>query len=63
VEKKREKKPSYLHFYWFRRIWSFAYVPVRDQNLVVQGKNFRLIGFVFFINFEKGFKMKSQSGK
>ena len=27
---------------------SFAYVPVRDQNLVVRGKNRRLICFVFF---------------
>ena len=39
---------------------SFAYVPVRDQNLVVRGKNYRLICFVFFISFEKSFKMKSQ---
>jgi len=44
---------------------SFAYVPVRDQNLVVRVKNYRLIGFVFFINFEKQeFEIKeSQSGK
>jgi len=42
---------------------SFAYVPVRDQNLVVRGKNQRLICFVFFISFEKGFKMKSQVAK
>jgi len=27
----------------------FAYVPVRDQNLVVRDKNWRLIGLVFFI--------------
>ena len=27
---------------------SFAYVPVRDQNLVVRGKNRRLICFVYF---------------
>jgi len=60
---KEKKKPIYLHFYWFGRTRSFAYVPVRDQNLVVRGKNFRLIGFLFFISFEKGFKMKSQSGK
>jgi len=39
---------------------SFAYVPVRDQNLVVWGRNWRLICFVFFISFEKGFKVKSQ---
>jgi len=42
---------------------SFVYVPVRDQNLVVRGKNFRLIGFVFFISFEKKIKVKNQSGK
>jgi len=40
---------------------SFAYVPVRDQNLVVRGKNWRLICLVFFISFEKGFKMKEKS--
>jgi len=34
---------------------SFAYVPVRDQNLVVRGKNWRLICFVFFISFEERF--------
>jgi len=38
---------------------SFAYVPVRDQNLVVRGWNWRLIVFVFF-SFENGFKMESQ---
>jgi len=39
----------------------FAYVPVRNQNLVVRGKNWRLICFVFFICFlKKGFKIKSQ---
>jgi len=42
---------------------SFAYVPVRDQNLVVRGKSFHLIDFVFFISFEKGFKMKIQVAK
>jgi len=44
---------------------SFAYVPVRDQNLVVRGKNWRLICLVFFISFEKKFKKwkKSQGGK
>jgi len=41
----------------------FAYVPVRDQNLVVRGKNDRLIGCVFFIRFGKGFKMNSQVEK
>ena len=39
---------------------SFAYVPVRDQNLVVRGKNRRLICFVFFISFEKSFKMNEK---
>jgi len=33
----------------------FAYVPVRDQNLVVWGKNFCLISLVFFISFWKRF--------
>jgi len=42
---------------------SFAYVPVRDQNLVVRGRNWRFVGFVFFITFEKGFKIKSQVAK
>ena len=41
---------------------SFAYVPVRDQNLVVRGTNYSLIGFVFF-SFEKSFKVKSQVAK
>jgi len=49
-------------FYWFGRTRSFAYVPVRDQNLVIRGRNWRLIDFVFFINFEKSLKQKS-SGK
>jgi len=60
---KEKKKPIYLHFYWFERTRSFAYVPVRDQNLVVRSKNYCLIGCVFFISFEKSFKVKSQSGK
>ena len=34
---------------------SFAYVLVRDQNLVVRGRNYSLIGFVFF-SFEKVLK-------
>ena len=62
VNKEKKKKPSYLHFFLFRRTGSFAYVPVRDQNLVVRGRNFRLIGFVF-ISFWKGFKRKSQVAK
>jgi len=41
----RKEKAYYLHF--------FAYVPVRDQNLVVRGKNYCLFGFVFFITFWK----------
>ena len=57
--KKRKRHIIYI-FYWFERTGSFAYVPVRDQNLVVRGKNWRSIGFVFFISFKKGFKMKSQ---
>jgi len=40
---------------------SFAYVPVRDQNLIVRGKNCRLIGCVFFNSFEKRFfKIKAK---
>jgi len=42
---------------------SFSYVHVRDQNLVVWGRNCRLICFVFFICFEKGFKIKKTNGK
>jgi len=42
---------------------SFAYVPVRDQNLVVRGWNWRLICFCVFLVFENGFKMKKPSGK
>jgi len=40
---------------------SFAYVPVKDQNLVVRGRNWRLICLVFFISFEKGFKTKEKA--
>jgi len=40
---------------------SFAYVPVRDQNLVVRGKNYRLIGFVFFISFWKKKVLKEKA--
>jgi len=44
-------------FYWFGRTGSFAYVPVRDQNLVVRGKNWRLICFcVFLLILKKRFK-------
>jgi len=62
--KRKERSLLSTFFYWFGRTRSFAYVPVRDHNLVVRGKNFRLIDFVFFISFlKKGFKMKSQNGK
>jgi len=57
---KKIKKPIIYIFYWFRRTMSFAYVPMRDQNLVVRDRNYRLIGFVFFIMFWKKFKIKSQ---
>ena len=62
---KKEEKETYLStvFIDLEGWVSFAYVPVRDQNLVVQCKNWRLIGFVFFISLEKGFKMKSQVAK
>ena len=59
IKRKKETYFNYI-FYWFGRTRSFAYVPVRDQNLVVRDRNWRLIGCVFFISFEKGFKMKSQ---
>ena len=39
---------------------SFAYVPMRDQNLVVRGRNWRLICCVFFISFEKVLKWKAK---
>jgi len=35
----------------------FAYVPVRDQNLVVRGKNLCLICFCVFLLILKKFKM------
>jgi len=59
------KKKTYLSTFFIDlegRV-SFAYVPMRDQNLVVRGRNWRLICDVFFISFEKGFKMKSQMAK
>jgi len=40
---------------------SFAYVPVRDQNLVVRGKNYCLIGCVFFISFLKKKVLKEKA--
>jgi len=36
---KKEKGPNYLHFIDSEGQVPFAYVPVRDQNLVVRGKN------------------------
>jgi len=58
----KEKKETYFIyiFYCLGRTRSFAYVPVRDQNLVVRGRNWRLIDFVFFINFWKKFKAKAK---
>jgi len=50
-----KKKETYLSTFFIDlegRV-SFAYVPVRDQNLVVRGKNRHLICFVYFISFEK----------
>jgi len=66
-EKKRfkvikEKKKTYLSTFFIDlegRV-SFAYVPVRNQNLVVRGRNRRLICFVFFISFEKVLKWKAK---
>ena len=40
----KKERPNYLHFIDSDGRVSFAYVPVRDQNLVVRGKNYRLIG-------------------
>ena len=45
--------PNYLHFIDLEGRVSSAYVPVRDQNLVVRVKNWRLIGCVFFIGLKK----------
>jgi len=45
---KKTKTNFICIFYCLEGRVSFAYVPVRDQNLVVRGKNWRLIGFVFF---------------
>ena len=46
---KKKKRDLFIYiFYWFGRTRSFAYVPVRDQNLVVRGRNCRLICCVFF---------------
>jgi len=37
---KEKKRPIYLHFFIdLEGQVSFAYVPVRDQNLVVRGRN------------------------
>jgi len=50
MEFKMIKKEAYLSTFFIDlegRV-SFAYVPVRDQNLVVRGKKWRLICFVFF---------------
>jgi len=43
--KKRKRHIIYI-FYWFGRTRSFAYVPVRDQNLVVRGRHF--VWFVLY---------------
>jgi len=52
---KKRKKPIIYIFYWFGRTTSFAYVLVRDQNLVVRGRNFVWFVFLFFISFWKRF--------
>jgi hypothetical protein len=57
---KKKGRPNYLHFIDLEGQVSSAYVPVRDQNLVVRGKNWRLIGWVFFNVFEKGFEIKAK---
>ena len=56
VMKRKEKKKRPILSTFFIDLEgrvSFAYVLVWDQNLVVRGKNWRLICFVFFISFEK----------
>jgi len=57
---KEQKRPIYLHFLLIWKDECPLPTYVRDQNLVVRGRNWRLIGCVFFISFEKAFKMKSQ---
>jgi hypothetical protein len=57
----KKGRPNYLHFIDLEGRVSSAYVPVRDQNLVVRGlKKWRLIGCMFFISFWKGFKIKAK---
>jgi len=50
-------------FYDLEGWMSLAYVSLRDQNLVVQGRNYRLIGFVFLLVLKKSFKVKKSSIK
>jgi len=54
-----KRKERSLLSTFFGRTRSFSYVPVRDQNLVIWGRNFQ----VCFISFWKGFKRKSQVAK
>ena len=57
----KERKRSIIYIlYWFGRTSSFSYVPVRDQNLVVRGRNYRSICFIFILIFLKSFKIKRQ---
>jgi len=37
-------------FYDLEGRMSFAHVPLKDQNLVVRGKNYRLICGMFFLS-------------
>ena len=54
---KRKKKTFLFTFFIdFEERVPFAYVSVRDKNLVVRGRNYRLIGFVFFISVEEVLK-------
>ena len=49
VIKEKGKKTDFIYiFYCLGGQMFFAYVLVRDQNLVVRGRNYCLIGFVFF---------------
>ena len=60
----RRKRSLFIYiYYWFGRTRSFAYVPVRDQKLVVRGKNFVWLVACFLLVLKKGFKEKSQVAK
>jgi len=57
-----EKKNTYLLFFDLERQVFCPTYPVRDQNLVVQGKRNHMICLMFFI-FLKSFENKNPNGK